>query len=247
MGEAIDDLKVTTCGENGLEGAILAAFQQFPEVPEEMECPAYDDYIWTLVASDHFALCLLEPEHLRIGVECIRRYMEESPVPALYLMDDEVLQYLNNTGEQKFSFWNFFGIGKSALASKAATEQKWPWWSSFFGKTALASKAATEQKKLIWPWWFWGKTAPASQMTGTEDITMTADQEQALEDLEVAMCGEAGLGGAFMAAFQPEVVQGLPEHVDCPAYDAYIWSFVAEDPLSMCLMDPAHLRVGVEC
>ena len=50
--EAIDALEVTTCGENGLEGAILAAFQQLPEVPEQMQdCPAYDDYIWTLVVS----------------------------------------------------------------------------------------------------------------------------------------------------------------------------------------------------
>merc|ERR1712004_462485 len=120
----------------------------------------------------------------------------------------------------------------------SATEQQKFWW--LWGKAAPASKSATEQQKF---WWLFGKTAQASQMTGTEGNTMTADQEQALEDLEVAMCGEAGLGGAFVAAFQQE----LPEEIECPAYDAYIWSFVAEDPLSMCLMDPAHLRVGVEC
>merc|ERR1712047_175769 len=118
------------------------------------------------------------------------------------------------------------------------TEQQKFWW--LWGKAAPASKSATEQQKF---WWLWGKTAPASQMTGTEGIAITADQEQALEDLEVAMCGETGLGGAFVAAFEQE----LPEEIECPAYDAYIWSFVAEDPLAMCLMDPAHLRVGVEC
>merc|ERR1712004_69524 len=125
---------------------------------------------------------------------------------------------------------------------RRATEVVSTFW-SLFGKTAPEAATEEQQKWLSTFWSLFGKTAQASQMTGTEGNTMTADQEQALEDLEVAMCGEAGLGGAFVAAFQQE----LPEEIECPAYDAYIWSFVAEDPLSMCLMDPAHLRVGVEC
>merc|ERR1712142_630815 len=75
------------------------------------------------------------------------------------------------------------------------------------------------------------------------DALPTEEQVQAVEDLQLTMCGERGLGGAFEAAFQPEV----EELEECPAYDAYIWSFVAEDPFVMCLMDPAHLRLGVEC
>ena len=40
------------------------------------------------------------------------------------------------------------------------------------------------------------------------------------------MCGEGGLGSAFIAAFQPEITDALPEELPCPAYDAYIWNFV---------------------
>merc|ERR1712165_281932 len=161
--EQIDALELTTCGEDGIAGAFLHAFQEVPVLPEQLDCPAYDDYIWTLVAEDPFVMCLMEPAHLRVGLECIRRYMEESPVPELYMMDAEIMQV------------------------------------------------------------------------------------QALDSLETAMCGEGGLGAAFNTAFQPEVSEEMPEELPCPAYDAYIWKFVAEDPLTMCLMDPLHLRIGVEC
>ena len=43
-------------------------------------------------AEDPFVMCLMEPAHLRVGLECIRRYMEESPVPELYMMDAEIMQ-----------------------------------------------------------------------------------------------------------------------------------------------------------
>merc|ERR1712038_1882132 len=161
--EQIDALELTTCGEDGIAGAFLHAFQEVPVLPEQLDCPAYDDYIWTLVAEDPFVMCLMEPAHLRVGLECIRRYMEESPVPELYMMDAEIMQV------------------------------------------------------------------------------------QALDSLETAMCGEGGLGAAFNTAFQPEVSEEMPEELPCPAYDAYIWKFVAEDPLTMCLIDPLHLHIGVEC
>merc|ERR1712012_1004648 len=98
--EQIDALELTTCGEDGIAGAFLHAFQEVPVLPEQLDCPAYDDYIWTLVAEDPFVMCLMEPSHLRVGLECIRRFMEESPVPELYMMDAEIMQYLNNTVEQ---------------------------------------------------------------------------------------------------------------------------------------------------
>ena len=47
-----------------------------------------------------------------------------------------------------------------------------------------------------------------------------------MDNLETAMCGEGGLGAAFITAFQPEVSEEMPEELPCPAYDAYIWKFV---------------------
>jgi len=214
--EQIDALELTTCGEDGIAGAFLHAFQEVPVLPEQLDCPAYDDYIWTLVAEDPFVMCLMEPAHLRVGLECIRRYMEESPVPELYMMDAEIMQYLNNTVEQP--------------------EEKIP---------SVISYA-------LGHFWgnYWGRSEDAtSTIMGTNDDipTPTAEEVQALDNLESAMCGEGGLGAAFITAFQPEVSEELPEELPCPAYDAYIWKFVAEDPLTMCLMDPLHLRIGVEC
>merc|ERR1712165_353210 len=214
--EQIDALELTTCGEDGIAGAFFHAFQEVPVLPEQLDCPAYDDYIWTLVAEDPFVMCLMEPAHLRVGLECIRRYMEESPVPELYMMDAEIIQYLNNTVEQP--------------------EEK-----IIFTTAALLAGAAYS---------YWGKSEDeTSTVIGTnEDIPApTAEEVQALDNLETAMCGEGGLGAAFIAAFQPEVSEEMPEELPCPAYDAYIWNFVAEDPLTMCLMDPLHLRIGVEC
>merc|ERR1712165_339988 len=214
--EQIDALELTTCGEDGIAGAFLHAFQEVPVLPEQLDCPAYNDYIWTLVAEDPFVMCLMEPAHLRVGLECIRRYMEESPVPELYVMDAEIMQYLNNTVEQ--------------------TEEKIP---------SVISYA-------LGHFWgnYWGRSEDAtSTIMGTNDDipTPTAEEVQALDNLESAMCGEGGLGAAFITAFQPEVSEELPEELPCPAFDAYIWKFVAEDPLTMCLMDPLHLRIGVEC
>merc|ERR1712004_160681 len=147
--EAIDALEVTTCGDNGLEGVILAAFQQFPELPEHTDCPAYDDYIWTLVVSDPFALCLMEPAHLRVGVECIRRYMEESPVPALYLMDGGVIQYLNNTEEKQEKIFNFSWLpgmwGKSATEEEQEKIFNFSWLPGMWGKSATEE----EQEKIF--------------------------------------------------------------------------------------------------
>merc|ERR1712038_1133419 len=214
--EQIDALELTTCGEDGIAGAFFHAFQEVPVLPEQLDCPAYDDYIWTLVAEDPFVMCLMDPAHLRVGLECIRRYMEESPVPELYMMDAEIMQYLNNTVEQ--------------------TEEKIP---------SVISYA-------LGHFWgnYWGRSEDAtSTVIGTNDDipTPTAEEVLALDNLESAMCGEGGLGAAFITAFQPEVSEELPEELPCPAYDAYIWKFVAEDPLTMCLMDPLHLRIGVEC
>merc|ERR1712038_2254726 len=203
--EQIDALELTTCGEDGIAGAFIHAFQEVPVLPEQLDCPAYDDYIWTLVAEDPFVMCLMEPAHLRVGLECIRRYMEESPVPELYMMDAEIMQYLNNTVEQP--------------------EEK-----IIFTTAALLAGAAYS---------YWGKSEDeTSTVIGTnEDIPApTAEEVQALDNLETAMCGEGGLGAAFIAAFQPEVSEEMPEELPCPAYDAYIWNFVAEDPLTMCLM-----------
>merc|ERR1712165_602117 len=214
--EQIDALELTTCGEDGIAGAFFHAFQEVPVLPEQLDCPAYDDYIWTLVAEDPFVMCLMEPAHLRVGLECIRRFMEESPVPELYMMDAEIMQYLNNTVEQP--------------------EEK-----IIFTTAALLAGAAYS---------YWGKSGDeTSAVIGTnEDIPApTAEEVQALDNLETATCGEGGLGAAFIAAFQPEVSEEMPEELPCPAYDAYIWNFVAEDPLTMCLMDPLHLRIGVEC
>merc|ERR1711988_858225 len=213
--EQIDALELTTCGEDGIAGAFLHAFQEVPVLPEQLDCPAYDDYIWTLVAEDPFVMCLMEPAHLRVGLECIRRYMEESPVPELYMMDAEIMQYLNNTAEQPEE--RLFGLLGLGVAAGVA---------------------------------YWGRSEDAtSTIMGTNDDipTPTAEEVQALDNLETAMCGEGGLGAAFITAFQPEVSEEMPEELPCPAYDAYIWKFVAEDPLTMCLMDPLHLRIGVEC
>merc|ERR1711988_1678175 len=168
--EEINALELASCGEDGIAGAFMRAFQEVPELPEPLECPDYEDYIWNLVADDPFVMCLMEPSHLRIGLECIRRFMEESPVPGLYQTDAEIMQYFDST----------------------------------------------------------------------EEIP-------ALDNLEMAMCGEGGLGAAFIAAFQPELEQEMPEELPCPAHDSYTWKFVAEDPLTMCLMDPLHLRIGVSC
>ena len=44
-------------------------------------------------------MCLMEPSHLRVGLECIRRFMEESPVPELYMMDAEIMQVGNGDSE----------------------------------------------------------------------------------------------------------------------------------------------------
>merc|ERR1712012_1455177 len=209
--EQIDALELTTCGEDGIAGAFFHAFQEVPVLPEQLDCPAYDDYIWTLVAEDPFVMCLMEPAHLRVGLECIRRFMEESPVPELYMMDAEIMQYLNNTAEQpEERLFGLLGLGIAAGVS------------------------------------YWGRSEDA---TSTVDniATPTAEEVQALDNLETAMCGEGGLGAAFITAFQPEVSEEMPEELPCPAYDAYIWKFVAEDPLTMCLMDPLHLRIGVEC
>merc|ERR1712165_531690 len=209
--EQIDALELTTCGEDGIAGAFFHAFQEVPVLPEQLDCPAYDDYIWTLVAEDPFVMCLMEPAHLRVGLECIRRFMEESPVPELYMMDAEIMQYLNNTAEQPEE--RLFGLLGLGVAAGVA---------------------------------YWGRSEDA---TSTVDNipTPTAEEVQALDNLETAMCGEGGLGAAFITAFQPGVSEELPEELPCPAYDAYIWKFVAEDPLTMCLMDPLHLRIGVEC
>merc|ERR1711988_19868 len=213
--EQIDALELTTCGEDGIAGAFLHAFQEVPVLPEQLDCPAYDDYIWTLVAEDPFVMCLMEPAHLRVGLECIRRYMEESPVPELYMMDAEIMQYLNNTAEQPEE--RLFGLLGLGVAAGVA---------------------------------YWGRSEDAtSAVIGTNDDipTPTAEEVQALDNLETAMSGEGGLGAAFITAFQPGVSEETPEELPCPAYDAYIWKFVAEDPLTMCLMDPLHLRIGVEC
>merc|ERR1712012_178047 len=213
--EQIDALELTTCGEDGIAGAFLHAYQEVPVLPEQLDCPAYDDYIWTLVAEDPFVMCLMEPAHLRVGLECIRRYMEESPVPELYMMDAEIMQYLNNTAEQPEE--RLFGLLGLGVAAGVA---------------------------------YWGRSEDATStiMSTNDDIpTPTAEEVQALDNLETAMCGEGGLGAAFITAFQPEVSEEMPEELPCPAYDAYIWKFVAEDPLTMCLMDPLHLRIGVEC
>merc|ERR1712142_1214416 len=82
-------------------------------------------------------------------------------------------------------------------------------------------------------------------------VTMTsAGENAAFNEQEQALCGEDGLGGAFAAAFNSEVnayIGSMPEEPDCPAYGACIWSFLEEVPLAMCLLDPVHLRVGVEC
>merc|ERR1712012_917561 len=212
--EQIDALELTTCGEDGIAGAFLHAFQEVPVLPEQLDCPAYDDYIWTLVAEDPFVMCLMEPAHLRVGLECIRRFMEESPVPGLYMMDAEIMQYLNNTVEQpeeKILFTSAVLLAGALLVGKSGDE--------------------------------------TSMVIGTnEDIPApNAEEVQALDNLETAMCGEGGLGAAFITAFQPEVSEEMPEELPCPAYDAYIWKFVAQDPLTMCLMDPLHLRIGVEC
>merc|ERR1711988_384146 len=147
--EEINALELASCGEDGIAGAFMRAFQEVPELPEPLECPDYEDYIWNLVAEDPFVMCLMEPSHLRIGLECIRHFMEESPVPGLYQTDAEIMQYFNST----------------------------------------------------------------------EEIP-------ALDNLEMAMCGEGGIGAAFIAAFQPELEQEMPEDLPCPAYDSYTWKFV---------------------
>merc|ERR1712165_69980 len=224
--EQIDALELTTCGEDGIAGAFFHAFQEVPVLPEQLDCPAYDDYIWTLVAEDPFVMCLMEPAHLRVGLECIRRYMEESAVPELYMMDAEIMQYLNNTAEQ--SEEKIYELVVPVAYGVA------------HGVAAAINSVG----------WYLGRSEDAtSTIMGTNDYipTPTAEEVQALDNLETAMCGEGGLGAAFITAFQPEVSEELPEELPCPAYDAYIWKFVAEDPLTMCLMDPLHLRIGVEC
>merc|ERR1711988_685432 len=194
--EEINALELASCGEDGIAGAFMRAFQEVPKLPEPLECPDYEDYIWNLVAEDPFVLCLMEPSHLRIGLECIRRFMEESPVPVLYQTDAEIMQYFNNTEEQ------------------------------------TKEKINVQERPFLF---------------GRSEYDPTTEEIPALDNLEMAMCGEGGLGAAFIAAFQPELEQEMPEELPCPAYDSYTWKFVAEDPLTMCLMDPLHLRIGVSC
>merc|ERR1711988_284619 len=246
--EQIDALELTTCGEDGIAGAFLHAFQEVPVLPEQLDCPAYDDYIWTLVAEDPFVMCLMEPAHLRVGLECIRRYMEESPVPELYMMDAEIMQYLNNTAEQpEERLFGLLGLGVAAgVAYWGRSEDA----TSKINMGTNGFLAHTDGERLfgLLSHVVNAEDATSTIMGTNDDIpTPTAEEVQALDNLETAMCGEGGLGAAFSTAFQPEVSEEMPEELPCPAYDAYIWKFVAEDPLTMCLMDPLHLRIGVEC
>merc|ERR1712004_106736 len=121
---ALEALEVAMCGEAGLDGAFAAAFAL--ELPEEVECPAYDAYIWSFVAEDPLSMCLMDSAHLRVGVECVRMYMEETPMPGLYALASEIMQYVESDlngaemPQQKRPLFTTLAIAAATGAATAA-------------------------------------------------------------------------------------------------------------------------------
>jgi len=75
----------------------------------------------------------------------------------------------------------------------------------------------------------------------SEDPSVVEDYE--MSALEIEMCGEYGVGGAFHAAYQFEPEEPL----HCPDWEDYVWGFILQQPLSVCFLEPQDLRNGFEC
>jgi len=93
----VGPLELAMCGEYGLGGAFWEAYQ--PNITEhvvlmDLPCPAYDEWIWDLISHQPYVLCLLDAVTMRIGIECIAQYMEDSPIPGLYHLDNVMMQYV---------------------------------------------------------------------------------------------------------------------------------------------------------
>jgi len=78
----VTGLELAMCGEFGIGGAFWAAYQHEPE--DDLVCPSVDDFIWGFVLQQPNVVCLMAPQDLRNGFECVRRYFEENPITYLY-------------------------------------------------------------------------------------------------------------------------------------------------------------------
>jgi len=78
----VTGLELAMCGEFGIGGAFWAAYQHEPE--EGLVCPKQEDFIWGFVLQQPNVVCLMAPQDLRNGFECVRRYFEENPITYLY-------------------------------------------------------------------------------------------------------------------------------------------------------------------
>merc|ERR1712038_1214291 len=78
----VTGLELAMCGEFGVGGAFWAAYQHQPD--EDLFCPPVDDSIWGFVLSQPNVVCLMPPQTLRNGFECVRKYYEENPITYLY-------------------------------------------------------------------------------------------------------------------------------------------------------------------
>jgi len=94
--EQIPDFQVpddvaAVCGDGGLADALRRTEQY--ELPDEVWCPEDFDYIWHLALTKPVVMCLMDPQHLLLGMECARRHVEESPVPYLWHAMDIIREH----------------------------------------------------------------------------------------------------------------------------------------------------------
>jgi len=111
----VTGLELAMCGEFGVGGAFWAAYQHEPE--EDLFCPPVNDAIWGFVLSQPTVVCLMEPQTLRNGFECVRRYFEENPITYLYHLmqvitdslptEDTTQQESQNVKSYTKIFWNW--------------------------------------------------------------------------------------------------------------------------------------------
>jgi len=111
----VTGLELAMCGEFGVGGAFWAAYQHEPE--EDLFCPPVNDFIWGFVLQQPTVVCLMEPQTLRNGFECVRRYFEENPITYLYHLmqvitdslptEDTTQQQSQNVKSHTKIFWNW--------------------------------------------------------------------------------------------------------------------------------------------
>merc|ERR1711988_2058315 len=71
-------------------------------------------------------MCLMDPLHLRIGVSCIYKYMEWSPVPQLYAIINDIMQYVEPALAEDDVTQNEF----SSITGYSSKFGDWFWGSS---------------------------------------------------------------------------------------------------------------------